>query len=45
MWFHRKAGIDAAKLTWLTVRMYFSAAADRLDIYYKSTDGSGMSSA
>lgn len=33
-------GIDAAKLTWLTVRLFSSAAADLLDVYYKSPDGS-----
>ncbi|MEW6357014.1 MAG: beta-galactosidase [Planctomycetota bacterium] len=32
-------GIDANKLTWLTVRMYSSTQADLLDIYYKSTEG------
>ncbi len=31
-------GIDAAKLTWLTVRMYSSAEADLLDVYYESPD-------
>ncbi len=32
-------GFDAAKLTWLTVRMYSSADADLLDVYYGSPDG------
>ncbi len=32
-------GIDATKFTWLTVRMYSSAKADVLDVYYKSPDG------
>ena len=32
-------GIDAARYTWLTVRMYSSAKADVLDIYYQSPDG------
>lgn len=31
-------GIDAAKLTWLTVRMYSSEKADVLDVYYESPD-------
>ena len=31
-------GIDAAKFTWLTVRMYSSEKADLLDIYYQSPD-------
>jgi hypothetical protein len=34
-----KDGIDAARLTWLTVRMYSSADADLLDVYYGSPDG------
>ena len=33
------AGIDANQLTWLTVRLYSSAAADVLDVYYESPDG------
>lgn len=32
-------GIDAKTYTWLTVRMYSSAPADVLDIYYESPDG------
>jgi len=32
-------GIDADRLRWLTVRLYSSAAADLLDVYYKSPDG------
>ena len=31
--------IDAAKFTWLTVRLYSSEKADVLDIYYESPDG------
>jgi hypothetical protein len=31
-------GIDADKLTWLTVRMYSSEKADVLDVYYESPD-------
>jgi hypothetical protein len=31
-------GIDAAKFTWLTVRLYSSEKADLLDIYYESPD-------
>jgi hypothetical protein len=31
--------IDARVLSWLTVRMYSSAAADVLDVYYQSPDG------
>ncbi|MBM4086265.1 MAG: hypothetical protein FJ272_15890, partial [Planctomycetes bacterium] len=34
-----KEGLDAAQLTWLTVRMYSSAEADVLDVYYGSPDG------
>ena len=32
-------GLDAARLTWLTVRMYSSDDADLLDVYYASPDG------
>lgn len=32
-------GFDAAQLTALTVRMYSSADADLLDVYYRSPDG------
>ncbi len=32
-------GIDARQLTWLTVRLYSSAPADVLDVYYQSPDG------
>ncbi len=32
-------GIDATQFTWLTVRLYSSAQADVLDIYYQSPDG------
>ncbi len=31
-------GIDAARFTWLTVRMYSSEKADLLDVYYESPD-------
>lgn len=31
-------GVDARQLTWLTVRLYSSAAADVLDVYYESPD-------
>jgi hypothetical protein len=34
-----EAGVDARELTWLEVRMYSSAPADLLDIYYQSPDG------
>ncbi|MBM3859354.1 MAG: hypothetical protein FJ395_06855 [Verrucomicrobia bacterium] len=34
-----KEGLDARELTWLTVRMYSSADADLLDVYYGSPDG------
>lgn len=34
-----KEGFDARRLTWLTVRMYSSADADLLDVYYGSPDG------
>lgn len=34
-----KEGFDAGALTWLTVRMYSSAGADVLDVYYGSPDG------
>ncbi|MCX6898368.1 MAG: beta-galactosidase [Verrucomicrobia bacterium] len=34
-----KEGFDARQLTWLTVRMYSSADADLLDVYYGSPDG------
>ena len=34
-----KDGLDAAQLTWLTVRMFSSADADLLDVYYGSPDG------
>lgn len=34
-----KEGVDANELTWLEVRLYSSAPADLLDIYYKSPDG------
>ncbi|NUQ64850.1 MAG: beta-galactosidase [Pirellulales bacterium] len=38
--FHLPAeGIDAGKFTWLCVRMYSSAEADVLDVYYESPDG------
>jgi len=36
-----KEGIDAAQLAALTVRMYSSADADLLDVYYGSPDGHG----
>ncbi|MHB8903294.1 MAG: beta-galactosidase, partial [Thermoguttaceae bacterium] len=32
-------GIDAGRLTWLTIRLYSSEKADLLDIYYQSPDG------
>ena len=32
-------GIDAARYTWLTVRLYSSDKADVLDVYYQSPDG------
>ncbi len=32
-------GIDAEELSWLRVRLYSSAEADLLDIYYRSPDG------
>lgn len=31
--------IDAARFTWLTVRLYSSEKADVLDVYYESPDG------
>lgn len=31
-------GIDARRFTWLTVRLYSSAKADLLDVYYESSD-------
>jgi hypothetical protein len=31
-------GIDARRFTWLTVRLYSSAPADLLDVYYQSAD-------
>jgi hypothetical protein len=31
--------IDTRRFTWLTVRLYSSAAADLLDVYYRSPDG------
>lgn len=31
-------GLDAAKFTWLTVRLYSSEKADLLDVYYQSPD-------
>lgn len=34
-----KEGIDAKQLTWLSVRLYSSAPADVLDVYYGSPDG------
>jgi hypothetical protein len=34
-----KEGFDARQLTWLTVRMYSSADADLLDVYYGNPDG------
>lgn len=34
-----KEGCDARGLTWLTVRLYSSAPADVLDVYYGSPDG------
>ncbi len=34
-----EGGINADELTWLTVRLYSSAEADVLDIYYGSPDG------
>lgn len=32
-------GVNAAELTWLEVRLYSSAPADLLDVYYMSGDG------
>ncbi len=40
IWLRLPSGaIDAAKFTWLTVRLYSSEKADVLDVYYESPDG------